>query len=111
MRESTARRCALSAALGTLAVALFAPSSPAAAVDYEAYLAPAIVCPDADTTTLSDADEGSVMLCMIDYARAVQGAAKLARPSSLATSSAIKADDIVRCGDVSHTACGRSADA
>ena len=51
------------------------------------------------------------MLCLVDYARATAGLPALTRAPMLAWSAAIKADDIVRCGDFSHTACGRDTNA
>ena len=99
----------LSAGLVTAAIMLL-PAPALAAGDYEAYLAPPAACAGADVAATSDADQASAMLCMIDYARATHGVATLARAPMLATSSAAKADEIVRCGDVSHTACGKDAD-
>jgi uncharacterized protein YkwD len=104
----TRSRRAPAAGLGMLALVLLAPSAPAAVLDYEDHLAPPAVCPGADTPAPSDDQLASAMLCMIDFARVAQGLRTLAHPSQLAVSTGIKADDIVRCGDVSHTACGRT---
>lgn len=86
----------------------FPRSAPAA---YENYLAPAQACPGSDTLTLVRTEQVSAMLCLVDYARATHGIGVLARSPLLGASAAIKAADIVRCDDFSHTACGRSVNA
>lgn len=87
-------------------------SSPRAASGaYDNYLAPASACPGNDSPTLLAAEQDSAMLCLIDYARAARGLGTLARSPLLAWSASIKGDDIVRCDDFSHTACGRPVEA
>jgi uncharacterized protein YkwD len=78
---------------------------------HERYLAPESVCPGTDVPTLPNAEQVAGMACLIDYARALDGLSALRRSPLLAASAAGKADDIVRCGDFSHTACGRSVNA
>lgn len=99
---------ALCATVTAGAMGSFPRSSPAA---YENYLAPARACPGSDTPTLVRTEQVSAMLCLVDYARATQGVGVLARAPLLGASAAIKAADIVRCDDFSHTACGRSVNA
>ena len=99
-------------ALGAaLAIALLAPGHAGAQGSYDAYLAPPSACPGSDGLTLLAANQEREMRCLIDYARAASGVPVLARDPLLAWSAAIKADDIVRCGDFSHTACGRDQNA
>lgn len=117
---------ALLATGATAAVAALAPvpassrsadrvpsSSPRAAATgaYDQYLAPPGACPGSDDLTLLASEQVGAVLCLIDYARAARGLGPLARSPLLASSAAIKADDIVRCDDFSHTACGRSVNA
>jgi uncharacterized protein YkwD len=78
---------------------------------YDSYLAPASACPGNDVPTLLDSDQAAAMLCLVNYARGARGLGALNSSPLLAASAAAKADDIVRCDDFSHTACGRSAEA
>lgn len=98
----------LCAALALGATAVVPASSQA---DFDNLLAPASACPGAGDLTLLSGDQTAVMECMIDYARTASGLNALARPAVLTASANIKADDIVRCKDFSHTACGRDANA
>jgi uncharacterized protein YkwD len=50
------------------------------------------------------------MLCFTNYARARKGLKKYRPHRKLNNSSKRKAQDIVRCNDFSHTACGRQFD-
>ena len=47
------------------------------------------------------------MRCMIEYARTEAGLAELADDEALERSAADKANDVIRCDDFSHFACGR----
>ena len=87
-----------------------ASSAPASDGAAERYLAPESACASSDSAPLSDADLVAQMACLLDHARAVDGLRALRRSPLLATSAAIKAEDIVRC-DFSHTACGHSINA
>lgn len=70
-------------------------------------LAPSGACPGADQIDLPDADETSAMLCLINDARVANGARPLAHSPMLDASAASKAQNIMRCDDFSHTACGQ----
>lgn len=85
--------------------------APGAADAVERYIAPASVCPDDAAAPPSDAAQVAQMACLLDYARTADGHRTLRRSPLLAASAAIKADDIVRCGEFSHNACGRSINA
>ena len=85
--------------------------APVAAGAYERYVAPDTACTGFAVAPQSDADQVAEMACLLDYARAIDGHRPLRRSPLLAASAAIKADDIVRCADFSHTACGRSINA
>lgn len=80
---------------------------PVAASEHEDHVAPERVCPGNDDATLPSPTLVAGMSCLIDYARGADGLRPLRRSPLLATSAAIKADDIIRCGEFSHTACGR----
>jgi uncharacterized protein YkwD len=105
VRGRWSRRLSLLGA--ALAVAALMPASAGAQTSIEALLAPQGACPGSDALTLLAPNQELAMLCLIDYARAASGAPVLTRTPLLAYSAAIKADDIVRCKDFSHTACGR----
>ena len=111
-RTAARRRSRATCALrGALALALLAPAHAAAQSPYDAYLAPPSACPGSEVLTVLAANQELQMLCLVDYARATGGLPALTRTPMLAWSAAIKADDIVRCGDFSHTACGRDTNA
>lgn len=111
MRTAGKRRRGVLALGAALALALTAPGHAGAQGSYDALLAPPSVCPGSDALTVLAANQEREMLCLVDYARAASGLPVLTRAPLLAWSAAIKADDIVRCGDLSHTACGRDQNA
>jgi uncharacterized protein YkwD len=105
-RSRTARAVTATLAIATLMTAQARAQSP-----YDALLAPPTACPGSDVPTILAANQEGEMLCLIDYARAASGVPALNRSPLLAWSAAIKADDIIRCEDFSHTACDRDPDA
>ncbi len=105
-------RRGLCAALALAAAAMPAPAATAQAQSsYAALVAPPSVCPGSDVPTILAANQELQMLCLVDFARAASGLPVLTRAPLLAYSAAIKADDIVRCSDFSHTACERDQNA
>jgi uncharacterized protein YkwD len=93
-----------------IALALFALPATASArravVFNEAELAPPSACPG-QTAVLSAEEQVAVMLCMTNYARAVNGLAPLRGSRILRRSAEEKSSDILACGEFSHEACGR----
>lgn len=81
----------------------------AEATHYDHLLAPSTRCggPMQTDTSLSSIEQETVMRCLHNYARAKAGRAGLASHSLLASSSDAKTADMLRCGQFSHTACGR----
>ncbi len=73
---------------------------------YAAYVAPESTCPGARALGAAVSDQQETMLCLLNYARRVRGLDPLATSAALMQSARIKADDIVRCREFSHTACG-----
>lgn len=114
MRAGIACRVALTAAVAAACVAggattaASAETTGEAAGVYDVYLAPPGACPEADLPGAAIADQVNEMLCLINYARSKKGVPTVATSPLLASSTRIKADDIVRCDDFSHTACGHS---
>jgi uncharacterized protein YkwD len=81
----------------------------AEATHYDPLLAPLDRCggsKQTDTSLLAS-DQETVMRCMHNYARAKAGRSALASNSLLTSSSDAKTADMLRCGQFSHTACGR----
>jgi uncharacterized protein YkwD len=86
------------------AIVLFAPATASAA--YEDLLAPESVCANQTSASLSVDVQEAAMLCMVNHARTRSGVPALSRHALLMDSSDRKAQDIVRCAQFSHTACG-----
>ena len=82
---------------------------PAAASHRDDLLAPEAVCPHQTDIGYGAVDPAAVMHCMYDYARVQAGRRPLRPFSSLEWSAQRKAVDILRCNELSHTACGRGA--
>ncbi len=98
-----------SAAACLLAVLTCLALVPAAgALDLSRLIAPASVCPNQDQLDSPVALQEQEMRCMTDFARHRAGLVGLADSPLLDRSAEDKASDILRCGEFSHTACGRS---
>lgn len=88
------------------------PQSPYAANDpWRDWLAPESTCPGGDDASAPQRVQVVVAMCLLNYARARQNLPPLAESSLLSAAAARKADDIVRCNEFSHFACGRQPDA
>jgi uncharacterized protein YkwD len=70
------------------------------------YVAPESACPRADDLSASIPVEQQVQLCLLNYARGVAGVGPLNVSTALMNSAKFKADDIVRCNQFAHDACG-----
>ena len=70
-------------------------------------LAPTSACPGQTRPGASAAVQERAMRCLINYARTHSGRQALAASGKLSRSADGKARDIMRCGRLSHTACGR----
>ena len=62
--------------------------------------------PGGERTDLPLAEQANVMVCLVNYARAKRGLAKLWPVALLNGTSLAKADRIVRCEEFKHAACG-----
>jgi uncharacterized protein YkwD len=85
------------------------PANSAAGVipdEFTAYVAPARVCPGADDLGAPINAQIETELCLVNYARRVQGVPTLTTSPMLMRSASLKASDIVRCNHFSHEACG-----
>jgi uncharacterized protein YkwD len=70
-------------------------------------IAPLAACPAQDRLDAGPAVQRAAMRCMTEYARARAGLEPLAAAAELDASAAAKSDDVLRCDDFSHFACGR----
>ena len=74
--------------------------------EFASYVAPEAVCPGGSSLDAPAGDQQTTMLCLLNFARKVHGLGPLATQPALMESARIKAADIARCRDFSHTACG-----
>jgi uncharacterized protein YkwD len=105
-KDGMGRKILLAAALAALAGAALAPS--AGAMDLERLIAPTTVCADQTDPEASAAVQEQAMRCMSDYARERMGMGRLGDAADLNRSAFDKSDDILRCDEFSHYACGRA---
>jgi uncharacterized protein YkwD len=77
---------------------------------WAAYLAPESVCPGGEDRSAPVAEQERTMICLLNWARARRGQPALPVSPMLAASARLKAEDIVRCSDFAHEACGKEAD-
>ena len=82
------------------------PSPLHSAGKWSRYVAPETSCPRADDLGASVRVEEQVELCLLNYARGVAGVGPLNISLALMNSAKFKADDIVRCNQFAHDACG-----
>lgn len=79
---------------------------PAPGERFARLIAPEDVCPGSSDRGAPVAVQQGTMVCLLNYARRARGLPELVTSPVLMRSTRIKADDIVRCGQWSHTACG-----
>jgi uncharacterized protein YkwD len=102
------RRIAIPAALLCFPIMLAAASSaPAHGLNLHRLTAPASACAGEDDLHAPVAVQEAAMRCMINFARRQAGVSKLGDSGTLDDTSASKAEDIMRCDQFSHQACGR----
>jgi uncharacterized protein YkwD len=70
------------------------------------FLAPEAVCPWRSDSTLPASAQQRTAICLLNYARQQEGLEALPESPTVSAWSALKAADIVRCDDFSHTPCG-----
>lgn len=95
----------LSVVIALLGAALTLPAAAGAAGSD--LVAPLSACPNQDNPGAPLAKQVRAMRCMTNYARQRRGKAPLAALSSLDRAAGRKADDILRCDQFDHEACGR----
>jgi uncharacterized protein YkwD len=73
-------------------------------------VAPEEACPNQTNLGLSAEEQASVVLCMTNYARAINGLAPLKLNNQLGRAASQKSIDILGCSEFSHYACGHNFD-
>jgi uncharacterized protein YkwD len=95
----------LCVAMGALLLAM--PAGASASGPWDSLLAPESACPGQTNASAPVAQQEQTAVCLLNYARVERGLPSLSTTSRLQASSLRKAHDIRRCGQFSHTACGR----
>jgi Cysteine-rich secretory protein family len=70
------------------------------------FLADERTCPGGERTDLPPQQQVEVMLCLIDWARGRQGLSAPMQTALLTSTALQKAQEIVRCNNFAHAACG-----
>jgi uncharacterized protein YkwD len=97
------------AAFAVVAAAVFSVGAPLAwAASTSADLAPSASCPGQAEAAAAVSIQLRAMRCLINWTRRHNGLALVRDHAELDRSAAIRARDIRRCGDFSHTPCGQS---
>jgi uncharacterized protein YkwD len=90
-----------------VAAAALSGSQPAApTTSATSVLAPRTACRGQTSTTAPSAVQLRAMQCLVNWARAHRGETRLRRNAELDRSAAMRAAEIRRCDDFSHTPCG-----
>jgi uncharacterized protein YkwD len=77
---------------------------------WAAYLAPEAACPGGEDRSAAIAVQEHTMLCLLNWARGRRGLSPIPESSTLSLAARLKAEDIQRCGDFAHDACGKKPD-
>jgi uncharacterized protein YkwD len=92
--------------LGVVAAALAFSSAPAGTTTSAGDLAPRTACQGQAATKAPPAVQIRALRCLINWARRHGGQPALRRSGELDRSAGLRAADITRCQDFSHTPCG-----
>ena len=94
--------------LGVVAATLAFSSAPAGPATSASALAPRGVCRGEAAPHAAPALQVQALRCLIGWARRHGGQPSLHRSAALDRSAAMRADDVRRCQDFSHTPCGEA---
>jgi len=109
--QSTRHHAKISVLPGVPSIGIHKLSLYGANDPWKSYLANEQTCPGGERTDLPLPQQADVMLCLIDWARQRHGLSPLPATSLLDSTAIEKANEIVRCHNFSHTACGQVPDA
>jgi uncharacterized protein YkwD len=76
---------------------------------WKAYLAPESICPGGEDRSAPTAEQLKTMACLLNWARERRGLPALPVNETLSAAARAKAEDIYRCSDFAHEACGKEA--
>ena len=76
---------------------------------WSAYLAPESVCPGGEDLSAPIEEQRRTMVCLLNWARERRGLSALPVSETLSEAAQRKAEDIRRCSDFAHEACGKDA--
>ena len=96
----------LAITLASLAAFLVAGRADGAGRSWSAYLAPATACQGSTDPSASPSVQQRAIGCLVNWARAQDERGRLAQPAALRRAAALKARDVVSCGQLSHGPCG-----
>jgi uncharacterized protein YkwD len=108
--HSTRRDVKVAILPGAPAVTLYHAPLYAANDPWQSYLADERTCPGGERTDLALDQQVQVMVCLIDWARERRGLSGLPQAALLASTALQKAQEIVRCRNFNHAACGPDPD-
>ena len=91
-----------------LAASLLAPSPQPATATVAGLLAPRTTCRGQANVTAAPAVQVRALRCLVNWSRAHAGLGMLGDDSELDRSASMRAHDIARCHDFSHTPCGQA---
>lgn len=101
----------LAAASALVAVLAVLATDRANGASTNAYLAPAGVCRAAEDPRAPHAAQVRAVACLLNWARAQAGHARLDRRPALQRAAALKGRRVASCGQFTHTPCGSSVTA
>jgi uncharacterized protein YkwD len=90
-----------------ISLALGLCAAMASGAEAKRLVAPQSKCPG-QLSVEPAAEQRNAIHCMVNYARQEAGVPPLRQSSKLQRSAARKGRDVLRCGEFTHTACGRS---
>jgi uncharacterized protein YkwD len=92
--------------LAVLGAALVAGQAAGARGSWGQYLAPVGLCQASGDRKATPAVQARSLACLVNWARAQDGRARLVQLPALRRAAALKGDDVVACEELSHTPCG-----
>jgi uncharacterized protein YkwD len=78
---------------------------------WDSHLAPEHACPGSNDASATAAVQERTVACLLNWARHTEGLGELPVSPLLSRAAVLKAEDIDRCDDFAHEACGKAAHA
>lgn len=93
--------------LSTILIAGLVTPAARPSIGYARLLASPAACPHSDDPTADTSEQRDAMACLVNWARHRSGLRSLRRSRVLDRAATLKLADDSRCGQFSHTACGK----